>query len=287
MIKLNNGFLIPEIGYGTFPNKEKLTDVIPIVYQTGYKLIDTSDNYLNEEFVGQGLSKIDGQDVVVVSKFSQPLRTYDLKTCFNESKHKLGKLNIYLLHWPFNYLWKQQWKLMESLYSDGLCDAIGVCNFDLGYMKELLSFCKIKPAINQLERHPLFQQKEICDFCKKESIQIMSYSPVARMDSDLHESNILKEIASKYQKTVSQIIMRWNIDTGCIPIPASTSEKHIKENIDVFDFTLSDDEISAINDMESGKRIRFNPRTRFTNKQKVKFFIYKYGHNIIKRFKKK
>ena len=147
MIKLNNGFLIPEIGYGTFPNKEKLVEVIPIAYKNGYKLIDTSDNYLNEEFVGQGLSKIDSQDIVVVSKFSQPLRTFDLEKCFNESKQKLGKLNIYLLHWPFNHLWKQQWKLMEALYSDGLCDAIGVCNFDMGYMKELLSFCKIKPAI--------------------------------------------------------------------------------------------------------------------------------------------
>lgn len=285
MIKLNNGLLIPEIGYGTFPHKEKLIDVIPIAYNYGYKLIDTSDNYLNEEFVGKGLCKIDFSDVVVISKFSQPFRTFDFNKCFNESKHKIGKLNIFLLHWPYPHLWKKQWRFMEELYANGHCDAIGVCNFDMGYMKELLSFCKVKPVINQLERHPLFQQKEICDFCKKESIQIMSYSPVARMDSTLHNSDVLINIANKYNKTVSQVIMRWNIDTGCIPIPASVSEQHIKENIDVFDFELTNEDISAINRMEIGKRIRYNPRSRFSSKEKAKFLIYRYAHNFLKIYK--
>ena len=160
---------------------------------------------------------------------------------------------------------------MEELYLSGKCDAIGVCNFDLGYMKELLSFCKVKPAINQFERHPMFQQKELVDFCKDKDITVMAYSPVARMDKRLHENPVLKEIAAKYSKTVSQVILRWDIDTGSIPIPASSSEKHIAENYDIFDFILTEEEIDAINSLEAGMRIRFNPRT------KIEMLMYKCG----------
>ena len=166
---------------------------------------------------------------------------------------------------------------MEELYLARKCDAIGVCNFDLGYMKELLAFCKIKPAINQIERHPMFQQQELVDFCQENDIAVMAYSPVARMDKELHESPILKELSAKYGKTVSQIILRWDIDTGCIPIPASSSEKHIEDNYDVFDFVFNNDEIDAINNLERGKRIRFNPRTRFTKKSKIKMLMYRAG----------
>jgi diketogulonate reductase-like aldo/keto reductase len=214
---------------------------------------------------------------VVISKFSQPLRTRDLEKCFEESKEKLGALNIYLLHWPYPYLWKQQWRKMEELYLKGKCDAIGVCNFDLGYMKELLSFCKVKPTINQFERHPLFQQQELVDFCHENGVAVMAYSPVARMDKDLQESPILNEIAEKYNKTVNQVILRWDVDTNCIPIPASSSEKHIVENFDIFDFVLDKSEIETINGLEKGKRIRFNPRMRFTKKSKLLMLIYRSG----------
>lgn len=176
---------------------------------------------------------------------------------------------------------------MEELYLAGKCEAIGVCNFDLGYMKELLKFCKVKPAINQFERHPMYQQQELVDFCQENDIAVMAYSPVARMDKRLHESPVLKEIAEKYGKTVSQIILRWDIDTGCIPIPASSSEKHISENYDVFDFFLTKEEIEAINSLEKGKRIRYNPRTRFTRKEKIRMFIYRSGaYDVLRNVKK-
>jgi len=241
----------------------------------GGELIDTSDNYGNEEFVGEGLSTLDLSEITVISKFSQPLRTRELERCFEESKQKLGKVSIYLLHWPYPYLWKQQWRKMERLYLEGKCDTIGVCNFDLGYMKELLSFCKVKPAINQFERHPLFQQQELVNFCHANDVTVMAYSPVARMDKTLQESPVLKEIANKYNKTVNQIILRWDIDTNCISIPASSSEKHIAENFNVYDFTLTEDEINEINGLEQGKRIRYNPRTRFSARKNLKFLMYR------------
>lgn len=270
-ITLNNGLLIPQIGYGTFPQKENLAENVPLAYNIGYQMVDTSDNYHNEAFVGEGLSKIDANGMVVISKFSQPLRTSNLERCFIETQKKLGQVDLYLMHWPFPYLWEKEWRMMEELYLKGSVKGIGVCNFDIGYLKRLLKICRVKPVINQFERHPLFQQAELVKMCKDNNIQVMSYSPVARMDSELQNHPILKSLGEKYGKSINQIILRWHIDTQCIPIPASSSENHIRENFDVFDFHLTKEEIESINSMEAGKRIRFNPRTRFTQQQKLKF----------------
>lgn len=284
---LNNGLDIPQIGLGTYPYKDVLIKGIPIAHSVGYRLIDTADNYNNEEYVGKGLNKCDLSETFVITKFSQPFKTNDLDKCFEESKEKLGVINIYLLHWPYPYLWKKQWRKLEDLYISGKCDAIGVCNFDLGYMKELLAFCKVKPAINQIERHPMFQQQKIVDFCQENDITVMAYSPMARKDKELHENSSLKKIAEKYGKSVSQIILRWNIDTGCVPIPASSSEKHIVENFDILDFVLSDEDIAEINSFESGKRIRFNPRTRFSRNERARMLIYRTGiHELLRKWKK-
>ena len=271
LIELYNGLQIPTIGYGTFPQKELLESNVPLAYNIGYRMLDTSDNYLNEKFIGTGLSRINANDIVVISKFSQPIKTSDLERCFYETREKLGKIDLYLMHWPFPYLWKKEWRIMEDLYLKGEVKGIGVCNFDIGYLKELLKICRVKPVINQFERHPLFQQTELVEMCKENDIHVMSYSPIARMDSELHEHPILKSLSEKYGKSINQIILRWHIDTNCIPIPASSSENHIRENFDIFDFQLTEEEIYQINSMETGKRVRFNPRTRFNKKQKQIF----------------
>lgn len=274
MFELYNGYMMPSIGYGTFPQKETLERNVPIAYDAGYRMIDTSDNYMNEVFVGYGLRQIEDDGITIVTKFSQPMRTEMLDKCFDESFAALYRgERIYLLHWPFPYLWKIQWRKMEDLYLSGKCAAIGVCNFDTGYLKELLAFCRVKPMINQFERHPLFQQQELVELCQREHIQVMSYSPLARMDDELNKNQTLGRIAEKYGKSVNQIILRWDIDTGCIPIPASSSEKHIQENIDVFDFHLTEEEISEINSLDRGKRIRYNPRTRFDKYYRRKFLV--------------
>ena len=271
-ITLNNFSQIPVIGYGTFPQKQSLAENVPIAISLGYRMVDSSDNYINEGYVGEGLMKCAGEEIVVVSKFSQPLRSHELEKCFLESKKKLGgHLNVYLLHWPYPFLWRKLWRKMEDLYFQGKCDAIGVCNFDKGYLRQLLKICRVKPAINQFERHPLFPQHQLKKLCEQNGIQVMSYSPLARHDEVLFGSSVLKQLAEKYNKTIGQIILRWDVDTGCIPIPASASECHMKENIDVFSFSLEQDEIDTINSMDSGRRIRFDPRRRFTLRQKLSF----------------
>ncbi len=282
-ITLNNGISIPPIGFGTYPQKDTLVQSAQTAYAVGYRLFDISDNYNNEEYLGKAIetSPQGMVDALVVSKFSQPYRTRELDMCFQESSAKLsGKVDIYLLHWPYPFLWKEQWRKMEALYKNGQCKGIGVCNFEIDRLKELLSICEIKPVINQIERHPLFQQQELVDYCTNNNLIVMSYAPVARHNKELFESDLLKELAEKYNKTIGQIVLRWNIDTGTIPIPGSKSEAHIIENFDVDDFSLANEEIQAINGLECGKRIRFDPKTRFKKTEKIRFALTKVGINI-------
>ena len=272
--RLSNGLVVPKIGYGTFPLKERLVESVPISVRSGYRLIDTSDNYQNERFVGSGLMMCGEAraDVVVVTKFSNPLKTGAFESCFERSRERLGgRIDVYLLHWAYPFLWREQWHRMEDLYLEGRCRAIGVCNFDWRKLEALLKFCRVKPMINQFERHPLFQQRETADFCRKQGIQVMSYSPLARMDERMMCNPVLVELATKYSKTVGQVVLRWNVEHGDIPIPASGSEEHIRENLNVFDFQLAPDEVARIDALDSGVRIRFDPARRFTMWQKMKF----------------
>ena len=273
-IRLLNGYNIPIIGYGTYPQKESLPDNICKAYVVGYRMFDTSDNYSNEAYLGKGMKAISTDECVILTKYSRPGLESQFEEAFTNSETNVGgKIDIYLLHWPYPFLWKYQWKKMERLYFDGKVKAIGVCNFEVNKLKKLLKFCRVSPMINQIERHPLFQQRDILEFCNINNIQVMCYSPVARADSELMNNPVLIEIANKYHKTVSQVIIRWDIDTGTVPIPGASSEAHISENIDIFDFNLTKEEINRINQLESGKRIRFDPKTRFNNKQKLKFLF--------------
>lgn len=278
MDNINNEILFPSVGYGTYPQKETLVDTIPFAIQCGYRLIDVSDNYHNETHAGCGLYKVIDEEelskLVVVSKFSQPLRSGELEKCFEESYEALNKtLNVYLLHWPYPFLWRYQWRKMEALYQQGKCDAIGVCNFDKNMLQKLLKMCKVKPIVDQIERHPFFQQNEVVEYAKENGIRIMCYSPVARMDKEMFSNEVLCSLSKKYNKTISQIILRWDIQHDDIPIPGTASKTHIQENINVFDFTLTDSEIKLIDSLERGKRIRFDPKKRFTFKEKIKFFL--------------
>ena len=274
MRTLANGLKIPAVGYGTFPLKDELVRSVPLALGSGFRLIDTSDNYLNEEFVGQGLAASGDltAETLLVTKFSTPRKTKDISRRFDASRRRLGgRIDVYLLHWPYPFLWRWQWRQMEDLYIAGRCKAIGVCNFDKAMLLRLLKSCRVKPMIDQFERHPLFQQRETADFCRAEGIQVMSYSPFARMDARLMENPVLLEIAAAYGKTVGQVILRWNVEHGDIPIPASKSECHIRENFGIFDFALSEEEVSRIDALDAGVRVRFDPHRRFTCFQKLKF----------------
>ncbi|MCR4650154.1 MAG: aldo/keto reductase [Lachnospiraceae bacterium] len=272
--RLSNGYEIPVIGYGTYPQKESLPRNLVNAYRAGYRLFDTSDNYDNEAYLGEGLTEIDRNDCVVITKYSRSMGEVHFADAFKNSRDKLkSNPDIYLLHWPYPFLWKYHWRQMEKLYLAGEVKAIGVCNFEVDKLEALLRFCKVPPVIDQIERHPLFQQKDIVEYCDSHDIRVMSYSPVARGNKELMESPVLKEIAGKYNKSIGQIILRWDIDTGTIPIPGASGEDHIRDNIDIFDFELTDEELGRISELDSGVRIRFAPKTRFTLKQKIQFLI--------------
>lgn len=269
-----NGLVLPPIGYGTFPLKERLVESVPLAIAGGCRLVDTSDNYHNEEFVGRGLAACGPlrEDVVVVTKFSSPLRTRTLAKCFAAAERRLGgRIDVFLLHWPYPFLWREQWRRMEDLYLAGCCRAIGVCNFDCPKLEALLKICRVRPMVNQFERHPLFQQRETADFCREQGIKVMCYSPLARMDDRLMRNPVLTELAAKYHKTVGQIVLRWSVEHGDVPIPASGSEEHILENFNIFDFQLTREEVERIDALEAGVRIRFDPARRFTARDKVRF----------------
>lgn len=278
--KLDNGLVIPCIGYGTYPQKETLEKNVPIAISLGYRLIDASDNYHNEEYIGNGIRKCESQgNTIIVSKFSQPNRTYELEKCFEESRMKLGgRIHIYLLHWPYPFLWKAQWKRIEKLYQERKCDVIGVCNFEEKHLRKLLKICSVKPMINQMEIHPFFQQQEMVSFCQENGIQLMAYSPLARMDKTVMDNPLLNRIAQNHQKSIGQVVFRWDIQHNFIPIPGSKTKKHMSDNINIFDFELSQTEMAQIDSLEAGMRIRFAPDRRFTNKEKIRFLINKLRH---------
>lgn len=276
---LYNGLEIPDKGAGTYSYKEELVQGIPEMVKIGYRLFDTSDNYHNEEYLGRGLTQVSGDildGITVVTKFSDP--RLSVRRSFEKSKKKLfpgsdRAQDVYLMHWPYPFMWEKLWRDFENLYMEGKCKAIGVCNFNEEKLEQILSICRIKPMINQIECHPMFQQRGILDICDREGIQVMSYSPLARINSELYENELLQTISQAHNKSISQIILNWNISEGRIPIPATCTSSHMEENYSVSDFQLSLEEMSLIDSLERGMRIRFDPDTRFTFAHKVFCFF--------------
>lgn len=289
---LYNGMHIPDIGAGTYPFKEELISIIPELADIGYRLFDTSDNYRNEKYIGEGLSKIDPDllgKVTIITKYSDPrkkvLKAFEESSNFLFSRttqpHRMA--DIYLIHWPYPYLWESRWKEMENLYMDGKCRAIGVCNFNKEKLNRLLSICRVKPMINQIECHPLFQQKEVQEICRKEKIQIICYSPLARINKNLFDDDILNKIAQSHGKSLSQIILNWSISEGRVPIPASKNKIHMMDNFSALDFVLSEIEKQKIDVLDRGLRIRFDPDKRFSLIHKICFFMYSIAVRIFNK----
>lgn len=265
------------IGFGTFPLKDVLTELIPHVQEYGYSILDTSDDYYNEEYVAAGA---EGTNLRIFTKFSLLNNIFSFDKYFNQTEAifaKYGlKVNCYLLHWPFPHLYKYIWRKMEDLYLSGRVEEIGVCNFTVQNLQDLLKDCRVKPMYNEIELHPLFQQKEITAFCAQNAIRVISYSPFARMDQQLFGNEDLKNIAQKHKTTVTNIILKWNLQKGFIPIPSTSKLAHLQgmsaEKLDQFE--LTNEEMAAIDSLDCGKRVRFNPETYFTKKSKIKMFIF-------------
>lgn len=266
MTTLHNGVNMPWMGLGVFKVKEgeEVVESVKAAIRNGYISIDTAAIYGNEEGVGQAIreSGVDREELFITSKVWNADQGYEstLKA-FETSLAKLGLdyLDLYLIHWPGKDKYKETWKALEKLYKDGRVRAIGVSNFHIHHLEDLISSAEIKPMVNQVEYHPHLTQKELLAFCKKEGIQLEAWSPLKQ--GQLLEEPVLVDIANKYNKSVAQVILRWDLQNGVVTIPKSIKEHRIIENSNVFDFELSTEDMEKIDGLNQNSRAGSNPDT--------------------------
>jgi diketogulonate reductase-like aldo/keto reductase len=265
-LKLNSGQAIPAIGFGTWQlSPDQAKESVLSALETGYRLIDTAKIYRNEQAVGEALkqSGVPREDIFITTKLWNSDQGFDstLKA-FDDSlgKLRLEYLDLYLIHWPGEGPQKRHdsWRAMEKLQKQGRVKAIGVSNFTIRHLKELIEASDTIPAVNQIEFHPFIynEQKELLEFCLDRGIVFEAYSPLAQghLNDDL-----LTLIGKKHGKSSSQVMLRWAVQKGTIPLPRSSNPSHIKQNLDIFDFELSDSEIGKIDDLSNGERQSWDP----------------------------
>lgn len=258
-LKLNDGNVIPQIGFGVFliPNDGSTYNAVKTALQSGYRHIDTAAAYFNEEEVGQAVreSGIKREEIFVTSKLWLQDYGYEAaKKGIDTSLRKLGVdyIDLYLLHQPY-FDTIGAWQALVEAQKEGKIKSIGVSNMTPRLFNDFISQTKIKPAVNQVECNPYFQQKELREVLKKHGTLLEAWYPLGHGNKELLNNEILVKLAQKYNKSAVQIILRWHIQEGNIALPKATSEAHIKDNIDVFDFALSDEEMAQIRALDTGK----------------------------------
>ena len=255
---LNNGVHMPAIGFGVYqiPNSET-EEAVTNALEVGYRLIDTAASYFNEREVGQAVrqSGLKREEIFITSKlWVQDYEYEDALRAFDRSLNNLGVdyIDLYLLHKPYgNYY--AAWRALEKLHKEGLIRAIGVTSFSNERLQDLFLHNEIKPAINQLETHPFFQQKAANDFLRSEGIVHQAWAPFAEGKNDIFNHPVLKKIAENHDKTVANVILRWLNQRNVVVIPKSTKKSRMFENFNSFDFTLTDNEMDLIAQLDTGK----------------------------------
>ncbi|MGZ4135454.1 MAG: aldo/keto reductase [Tumebacillaceae bacterium] len=265
---LHNGVKMPWFGLGVFKVEEgaEAVDAVKTAIQNGYRSIDTAAIYGNETGVGQGIREgmqaagVTREELFVTSKvWNADLGYESTIRAYETSLEKLGLeyLDLYLIHWPKAGLYKEAWRAMETLYKEGRVKAIGVSNFQIHHLNDLMNDSEIKPMINQVEFHPRLTQKELHAFCKEQGIQLEAWSPL--MQGKLLDQPDLQEIATKYGKSIAQVILRWDLQHGVVTIPKSIKEHRIVENATIFDFELSQEEMARIDSLNENHHVGPDP----------------------------
>ena len=251
LIKLNNGIEMPQIGFGVWKIPFNQTaKVVTDAIKNHYRLIDTAKQYGNEEQVGQGIkdSGIERKQLFLTTKiFNGDQGDFDkLRNAFNEQLKKLGTdhVDLLLLHWPVFNKYIESWRALEAIYNDGQARAIGVCNFDVDHLQDLMDHANIMPMVNQIEFNPRIHQPDTVAFCQDNHIQLEAWSPLG--NGQLLNSPVINKIAKEHGKSPAQVILRWELQQGFIVIPKSIHEERMRENRDVYDFELDADEMEAI-----------------------------------------
>ncbi|MFB6343298.1 aldo/keto reductase [Saccharicrinis sp. FJH62] len=263
-VTLNNGVEMPYLGLGVYLTKdgEEVETAVLSALEAGYRHIDTASFYHNEAGVGNALAKsdVDRKDIFITTKVWNSDQGYE-KTlkAFEVSLKKLQMdfLDLYLVHWPVKGKFTDTWRAFEKLYKEGLIRAIGVSNFHEVHLTELLKMAEVIPAVNQVEFHPYLVQQSLVDFCKSKGIQHEAWSPL--MQGGVLDVMLLNEIGKKYGKSPVQVTLRWNLQRGTVTIPKSVHPERIRQNVDIFDFELSEEEMRAINALDRNQRVGPDP----------------------------
>jgi methylglyoxal/glyoxal reductase len=265
---LNNGVEMPWFGIGVFKVQEgpELVNAVKAAIKHGYRSIDTAAIYENEAGVGEGLSEgmkefgVAREELFVTSKvWNSDLGYESTIKAYETSLDKLGLeyLDLYLIHWPVEGKYKEAWKALETLYNEGRVKAIGVSNFEIHQLEDLMKDAEFKPMVNQVEYHPRLTQKALQSFTQEHGIQLGAWSPL--MQGQLLDNQVLQEIANKYNKSIAQVILRWDLQNGVVTIPKSTKENRIVENATVFDFELTLEDMQQIDEMNQDTRVGPDP----------------------------
>ncbi|TYS15426.1 aldo/keto reductase [Rossellomorea vietnamensis] len=262
--KLHNGVEIPYLGLGVYQmeDHDEAVSAIKTAINLGYKSIDTASLYNNEESVGQAVkeSSVGRENLYITSKVWNTDQGYDSTLrAFEDSLKKLDMdyLDLYLIHWPVAGKYQDTWKALERLYEEGTVKAIGVSNFKEHHLNDLMNASNEKPVINQVELHPRLSQQSLREYCHNHSIAVEAWSPIAR--GKLLEEPTLNHIADKHGKTPAQVILRWHLQNNTIIIPKSIHANRMKENSEIFDFSLTLEDMTQINSLNMDERFGADP----------------------------
>ncbi|MGI6056033.1 MAG: aldo/keto reductase [Bilifractor sp.] len=262
---LNDGNSIPSLGLGVYKttDEKEMHTAVDAAYRCGCRLFDTASVYGNEELLGNAIRDLDipREELFLTSKvWNNAQRLGDVSGAFRRTLDRLGTdyIDLYLIHWPVPGCIRQSWKELIRLKESGLARSIGVSNFAPAQLEALEKETGVIPALNQIECHPLWRQKETVDYCLSRGIQVQAYAPLAR--GAYNDREILRRIGSKYGKTAAQTGLRWLIQRGISAIPKSVHPSRIAENADIFDFSLTDAEMTAIDAMDEGLRTAHVPQ---------------------------
>jgi 2,5-diketo-D-gluconate reductase A len=266
-IKLNDGNGIPQLGFGVFQIPPAETaEAVQRALETGYRHIDTAEMYENEREVGEGIraAAIDRSDVFVTSKLNNGYHEPDdARRAFDETLSELGTdyVDLFLIHWPLPTLYDgdfvSTWKTLEEFKADGRAHSIGVSNFEVDHLERLIDEADIVPAVNQIELHPYFQNREVREFGEQNGIRTEPWSPIAQ-GAVLNDDTIVA-IARELDRTPAQVVLRWHIQRDSIVFPKSVTPERIEENFQLFEFALTDEQMERVDELDRGESGRQGP----------------------------
>jgi 2,5-diketo-D-gluconate reductase A len=267
-LTMNDGNEIPQLGFGVFQvPPEHTAEPVRVALEAGYRLIDTAQGYGNEQGVGEALaaSGLPREEVFVTTKLTNSEHGYDRALrAFDASMAALGLdvLDLFLIHWPLPMVdrYVETWRALEKLQADGRVRSIGVSNFTVAHLRRLFDETDVVPAVNQVELHPWFPQEQLRAFHAEHAILTEAWSPIGQGKGLLAHPR-LAELAEATGKSPAQVVLRWHVQLGNVVIPKSVTPARIRENLDVFDFTLDDAEMAAVTGMATGERIGPDPET--------------------------